>query len=122
MVEVICDTNFLIRLATARIKNISSLDTEIGQVSFAVPRVVVSELHALARDPAKAGMAAATLEFIRNLRVLPIGGSFADAEILGHVRSRGGVVATLDRELKSGVKRAGGSVISLHGDRVVLEP
>ncbi|MGB1428855.1 MAG: twitching motility protein PilT, partial [Nitrosopumilus sp.] len=30
MVEVICDTNFLIHLATRRIKNIDNLDTEIG--------------------------------------------------------------------------------------------
>ncbi|MEK6817844.1 MAG: twitching motility protein PilT, partial [Thermoproteota archaeon] len=30
MVEVICDTSFLIHLATRRIKNIDNIDVEIG--------------------------------------------------------------------------------------------
>ena len=44
MVEVICDTNFLIHLATRRIKNIDNLDMEIGSISFIIPEVVKNEL------------------------------------------------------------------------------
>ena len=44
MVEVICDTNFLIHLATRKIKNIDTVNAEIGQIQFVVPAVVWNEL------------------------------------------------------------------------------
>jgi len=53
LVEVICDTNFLIHLATRRIKNIDNLDVEIGQITFVVPQVVKNELSKLAKKPRK---------------------------------------------------------------------
>ena len=53
MVEVICDTSFLIHLATRRIKNINNLDTEIGSISFVVPEVVKNELIKLQDNPEK---------------------------------------------------------------------
>ena len=53
MVEVICDTNFLIHLATRRIKNIDNLDVEIGSISFVVPEVVKNELVKLQEIPEK---------------------------------------------------------------------
>ena len=53
MVEVICDTNFLIHLATTRIKNIDNLDMEIGSISFIVPEVVKNELIRLQEIPEK---------------------------------------------------------------------
>ena len=53
MVEVICDTSFLIHLATRRIKNIDNLDVEIGSISFVVPEVVKNELMKLQNNPEK---------------------------------------------------------------------
>ena len=53
MVEVICDTNFLIHLATKRIKNIDNLDVEIGSISFVVPKVAINELSKLQNIPEK---------------------------------------------------------------------
>ena len=44
LVEVICDTNFLIHLATRRIKNIDNLDNSKSIVPFIVPDVVKNEL------------------------------------------------------------------------------
>jgi hypothetical protein len=41
LVEVICDTSFLIHLSTRKIKNIDSVNTEIGQIQFVVPSVVI---------------------------------------------------------------------------------
>ena len=51
MVKVISDTSFLIHLATHRIKNIDSIETEIGTLSFIVPKIVKKELEHLAGDP-----------------------------------------------------------------------
>lgn len=39
-----------------------------------------------------------------------------------YVEKNGGLVATIDSELKGRIKRGGGSVISLASDRIVLEP
>lgn len=122
MADIICDTNFLIHLATARIRNISDLDVEIGQISFVVPNVVISELTRLSGDPGKGEKAAIALQYAAKLKKLEINGNFADREILDYVRkSGGGIVATLDRELKSKVKGSGGSIVSLSNDRIVLE-
>ena len=38
MVEVICDTSFLIHLSTKKIKNLSNIETEIGSINFVVPQ------------------------------------------------------------------------------------
>ena len=122
MVEILCDTSFVIHLATSRVKNIDSLDTEIGSIRLVVPDVVVTELKILSKDPLKRKKAAAALDFVKNKKILNIRGRFADREILQHVRSNGGIVATLDKKLKVRVKDSGGSVLSLHNDRIVLEP
>ena len=50
MVEVVCDTSFLMIIASKNIKNISNLDTEIGTIEFAVPDMVISELERLSKD------------------------------------------------------------------------
>ncbi len=50
MVEVVCDTSFLMMLASRNIKNISNLDTEIGTIEFTVPDMVISELERLSKD------------------------------------------------------------------------
>lgn len=49
MVEVICDTSFLMLLASKNIKNISNLETEIGTIEFTVPDMVIKELERISR-------------------------------------------------------------------------
>ncbi|MGI0073050.1 MAG: hypothetical protein ACREA3_04495 [Nitrosotalea sp.] len=44
MVKVICDTSFLMLIASKKIKNISYLEQEIGTLEFVVPDLVVDEL------------------------------------------------------------------------------
>ena len=76
MVEVICDTSFLIHLATRKIKNIDSVNTEIGQIQFVVPSVVLAELEKLSKNQEKKQDATATLEFTQNLKTIEISGTF----------------------------------------------
>ena len=121
MTDVICDTNFLIHLATVKIKNIHSLDVEIGQISFVVPNVVFYELFKLSENQDKKDKITATLEYAKKLKKMEINGKFADMEILKYIKKNGGIVATLDKELKSKIKSNGGSIMSLSNDRVVLE-
>jgi len=50
LVKVICDTSFLMILASKNIKNISNLDTEIGTIEFMVPDIVVEELEKISKS------------------------------------------------------------------------
>ena len=50
MVEVVCDTSFLMILASKNVKNISNIDTEIGTIEFTVPDMVINELEILSKD------------------------------------------------------------------------
>ena len=121
MVKVICDTNFLIHLATKRIKNIDRIDVEIGQLSFLVPKVVQDELLILKNNDEKKQDIVDTLNFIKNFKIIPINGKFADNELINYVKKNGGIIATMDKELKKEIKKNGGSIISFSNDRMVLE-
>ena len=108
-------------LATHRITNISDLETEIGNLLFVVPEIVKKELEHLVEDPDKDTIALQTLEHIKNFKTNSITGKTADLGILDFVEKNGGMVATMDRELKSKIKDSGGSVLSIHNDKIVLE-
>ena len=121
MVEVICDTSFLIHLATQKIKNIDSVNTEIGQIQFVVPSIVLGELEKLSKTQDKKQEATTTLEFVQNLKTIEMSGKFADQAIIDHVRNHGGMTATMDKELKNKIKSLNGSVISFSNNKIVLE-
>ena len=48
-------------------------------------------------------------------------GKFADQAIIERVKKRGGIIATLDSELKNKIKSLNGSVMSFSSDNIVLE-
>ena len=121
MVEVICDTSFLIHLATRKIKNIDSVNTEIGQIQFVVPSVVLAELEKLSKNQEKKQDATATLEFAQKLKIIEMSGKFADQAIIEYVRNHRGMIATMDKELKNKIKSLNGSIISFSNDKIVLE-
>lgn len=121
MVEVICDTSFLIHLATRRIKNIDNLDTEIGSISFVVPEVVKNELIKLQNNSEKKQDIDKTLNFIKKFKIIPIHGNFADKELLNYAETNRSIIGTMDKELKKQIKQVGSSILSFSQDRIVLE-
>jgi len=121
LIEVICDTSFLIHLATKKIKNLDSINVEIGEFQYVIPLVVLNELDRLSKIPDKEQDIRKTLEFVRTLKTVPISGKVADYAITEHVKKRGGIVATIDKDLKNKIKRLGGSVMSFSNDKIVLE-
>ena len=121
MVEVICDTNFLIHLATRRIKNIDNLDTEIGSISFIVPEVVKNELIKLQEIPEKNQEITVTLNFIKKFKTISIKGTYADQELINYVKNNRSIIGTMDRELKNKIKQLGSSILSIHNDKIILE-
>jgi len=121
LVEVICDTSFLIHLATNRIKNLDNLDVEIGQITFVVPQVVKNELSELEKKSEKKQEIQSTLNYIKNFKIIPIQGSFADKEILDYVSKNRVIVATMDKELKKQIKHNESSIMSFSNNKIVLE-
>lgn len=121
MVDVICDTSFLIHLATKKIKNIDNLETEIGQINFIIPDTVKNELEKLCTNENKKLEAKATLIFIKNLRTIPISGNYADDALVSYVKEHGGMIATMDKELKNKAKSLGSSIITFSSDRIILD-
>ena len=121
MVEVICDTSFLIHLATKRIKNISTFETEIGSLQFVLPDVVINELQNLLKNEKKKHDILATLDYSQKLKKILISGKFADKALIDYVKKHGGIIGTMDKDLKDMVKKNGGSIISFSNDRIILE-
>jgi uncharacterized protein len=121
LVEVICDTNFLIHLATTRIKNIDNLDMEIGSISFIVPEVVKNELIRLQEIPEKNQNITITLNFIKKFKIISINGTYADQELINYVKNNRSIIGTMDKNLKNKIKKLGSSILSIHNDKIVLE-
>ena len=121
MVEVICDTSFLIHLATTRIKNISTFETEIGSLQFMFPDVVAHELQNLSKNEKKKHDILATIDFSKKLKKISIPGKFADKALIDYVKQNGGIIGTMDKDLKDMIKKSGGSIISFSNDRIILE-
>lgn len=125
LADVICDTSFLMHMATTRVRNIDSIGDEIGEVSFVVPRIVLGELdRILQRGDARSDDARRTIEFARGLRTVRMdtGAATADDAILSHAAAHGGIIATMDRGLKRRLRDCGCSIMSFSNDRIVLEP
>ena len=121
MIDVICDTSFLIHLATKKIKNLDFINVEIGEFQYVIPLVVLDELERLSKISDKEQDIRKTLEFVRTLNTVPISGKVADNAITDHIKKHGGIVATIDKELKGKIKRLGGSIMSFSNDKIVLE-
>jgi len=121
LVKVICDTSFLIHLATRRIKNIDNLDTEIGSISFVVPEVVKNELTKLQDNPEKTQEIETTLNYIKKLKTISIQGNFADKELIEYVKNNRSIIGTMDKALKKQIKQAGSSILSFSQDKIILE-
>ena len=121
MVEVICDTNFLIHLATKRIKNIDNLDMEIGSISFVVPEVVKNELIKLQEIPEKNQEIIVSLNFIKKFKIISINGDYADQELINYVKNNRSIIGTMDKALKNKIKKFDSSILSIHNDKIILE-
>lgn len=121
MVNVICDTSFLIHLATKRIINFDNLEVEIGILNFIVPEVVLTELQNLLKNRTKQLEISRTLDYIKNFETLSILGTFADKELIDYILKNKGIVATLDKALKNEIISNGGSIITIHNNKIIFQ-
>jgi uncharacterized protein len=57
-----------------------------------------------------------------DLKKVSIQGDTVDDALVLYVKKNRGIVATIDAELKSRIKKNGGSILSISNDKIVLEP
>ncbi len=62
------------------------------------------------------------MKIIKDFQKIHISGTSVDDALVSHVQKNGGIVATIDMELKRRIKNSGGTILSVHGDKIVLEP
>jgi len=56
------------------------------------------------------------------LKKISILGKSVDDALVYYVKEHGGIIATLDAELKARIKKNAGSVLSVSNDKIILEP
>lgn len=108
-------------MANKRIRNLESIEIDIGPLIFLIPNVVEIELNRLKDIPTKKQEIEKTLDYIKKLSKLSINGTFADDEILKYIKENRSFVGTMDKKLKQSIKQYGSSVISFNNDYLVLE-
>ncbi len=117
---VLLDTSILIYLVERPSSFIDEVRAQLGRADLCVLQPAVGELRSLAQTKGAQGRKAkAALSFAEGLRVFPGRGEADDALVRVAVEE-GAVVATLDKELMSSLRRKGVPVATVRGDRLLL--
>lgn len=122
MVEVICDTSFLIVLATKPVKKFDELENEIGKIDFVVPSLVINELRKLVRtaEVKRSNAARLALELANKFKIIQFQGTSADEAIIDYASKQKCLVATIDDALRNKLKSNGISVVTLTNDKLIV--
>ena len=122
LVEVICDTSFLIILANEPVKGMDELEASLGKIQFVIPTVVIKELNRLLSSAGvkRAKEAKLALELVSMFKTVELDGIVADDVIIDYALKRKCVAATIDDELKSKLRRNGINVITLSNNKLII--
>lgn len=122
MVDVICDTSFLIVLASKPIKKLDVLENNLGRIDFVIPTVVIDELKNLASTSTakRANAARLALELVKRFKTVELQGGSADEVIVDYASKHRCYIATIDSALKDKLKNNGIDVITLVNDRIIV--
>jgi len=122
LVEVICDTSFLIVLATKPVKKFDELENEIGKIDFVVPSLVINELGKLVRTAGvkRSNAARLALELAKKFKTIQFQGTSADEAIIDYASKQKCLVATIDDALRNKLRSNGISVITLTNDKLIV--
>lgn len=125
-VKVLVDTSFVIGIAQRIVKDISSIEVEIGKMEFFIPNVVLNELKLIASNKNKRGqLARLALEIAKNWNIFDAKCrlSNVDEVIEKAAKEEGFIVATLDSKLRKKLISNGIQVITLRQkSRLILLP
>lgn len=116
---VLLDASFLMHIAKAGM-TLDDLEVSTGILEPRVPEAVLNELRTISNSGSKRSkVARLALDYCARLSSYP-GSGYADDVLFNASNSKDIAVATLDKELIKRIRKKGGLVITLRGDRAVL--
>ncbi len=124
MVDVLCDTSFLMVLVSKPIKQLGRIESELGRLDFVVPDIVTGELQRLAEKagPKRSTLAKTAIELTRaRFREVTIGhAEHVDDSIVEYAMRTSCAVATVDTNLRRRLIANRVLVLTLSKDRLIM--
>ena len=126
-------------MATHRVRNMDRLGVDIGQISFVVPRIVLEELRHISdsthNSNAKRTGALQAMKLADSLDSVNLDYNYtcdndthitADDLIVEHALVHGGMIATMDRQLKRRLREGSRqkqhcTIVSFSNDNIIIE-
>ena len=122
--DVICDTSFLMVLATTPIGQVDKIEAYFGKLNFLIPDVVVSELKDLEHKtgPKRSKMAKTAIEMsFSKFRVVNLAKSrHVDEAIIDYAINHKCAVATIDKDLRRRLMLNNIVVFTLSKNRLII--
>ncbi len=125
--KVFLDTNMLMITAEKRVDIFRQIETILqGKIEFIAPKIVLSELSAIAHERSQRGrhaeLALRLAKRCKSSQGNPTPGESADEYLTRVAREKGGIVATGDAELRKRLRNANMPVIYVRKDlRLAIE-
>ena len=122
--DVICDTSFLMVLATTPIGQVDKIEAYFGKLNFLIPDAVISELKDLeyTTGPKRSKMAKTAIEMsFSKFRVVNVAkSSHVDEAIIDYAINHKCAVATIDKDLRRRLMLNNLIVLTLSKNRLTI--
>ena len=122
--DVICDTSFLMVLATTPIGQVDKIEAYFGKLNFLIPDAVISELKDLEykTGPKRSKMAKTAIEMsFSKFRVVNVAkSSHVDEAIIDYAINHKCAVATIDKDLRRRLMLNNLIVLTLSKNRLTI--
>jgi len=124
MVDVLCDTSFLMVLVSKPIKQLIKIEGQLGRLDFLVPDIVVAELERLKEKagPKRSTLAKTAIELARTKfkQVTVQKAHHVDDSVLEYAMAKKCAVATIDTNLRRRLIANNVLVLTLSKDRLIV--
>jgi rRNA-processing protein FCF1 len=124
MVDVLCDTSFLMVLVSKPIKQLVKVEGQLGRLDFLVPDIVVAELERLREKagPKRSTLAKTAIELARTKfkQVTVQKARHVDDSIVEYAMAKKCAVATIDTNLRRRLIANNVLVLTLSKDRLIV--
>ncbi|HEX5185348.1 MAG TPA: hypothetical protein VFV86_00535 [Nitrososphaeraceae archaeon] len=122
MINIICDTSFLMVLVTKPLKLLDNIAINYGKINFLIPDIVIEELSNIIKTKSykTSNLAKTVLELTTKYQVVTTEKSkYPDDSLVDYARSNDCAIATIDKNL---IKRSLSEkimVFSLKNNKVI---
>ena len=121
MVEVVFDSSFLMAVVERPTTWFEDMTQALGKVVPVVPECVLDELAKIStREGRRSKVARVAGDLAAGFTKARCSGGSVDDCVIDRARESKGVVATVDRQMVTSLKRARQRVVTLHRGRVAL--